>query len=421
MPAFGSKHDCRIYMLFLRQLCFRLFHNLTADFLPQRIFTIKLGGNLLCLNTVVGYQKLHRQLRMLQPAHSVQARCQTKADVIGSNARFRTAAGLNQSTQSHKLRCFHSLQSTAHQLAVFADQRHNIRHRSKRRQLCKFLPLRQPARLALLQRLTQLEGNAYTAQILKRIAAVTLLGVDNCVGRRQNLRHRMVVRNNNIKRFRRIGYLAQTANAAVHGNNQCRTLLRNIFQCFVIKAVALAFTLRNIGGNLTAALLQIKIQQGGGTDSVHIIVAVNRNLLSHRQGPLYTLNRTLHILQQKRVMKGSSAAVEKITHRSCILQTALQQNTCDHRRNIQLLRQIVCHLTIIFFYIPNSFLVHHWRLPLSAAVLSSAAGSAFFAASACAASLCNSWVCCSMATRSCRRLFSACSCCISSRIFLSFR
>ena len=324
MPAFGSKHDCRIYMLFLRQLCFRLFHNLTADFLTQCVFTVKLSGNLLRLHAVVSYQKLHRQLRMLQPANSVQARCQTEADIVGSNARFRTAAGLNQSTQAHKLRCFHSLQATAHQLAVFADQRYNIRHRSKRRQLCKFLPLRQPARLALLQRLTQLEGNAYTAQILKRIAAATLLGVDNCVGRRQNLRHRMVVRNDDIQRFRRIGYLAQTADAAVHGNNQCRTLLRNIFQRFVIQAVALAFTLRNVGGNPAAALLQIQVQQGGGTDSVHIIVAVNRNLLACRQGPLNTLNRALHILQQKRIMKGRSAAVKKITHRSCILQTAFQ-------------------------------------------------------------------------------------------------
>ena len=262
MPAFGGQHDGRIYMLFLRQLRFRLFHNLTADFLTQCVFTVKLGGDFLRLNAVVGYQKLHRQLRMLQPAHSVQARCQTKADVIGSNTRFRTAAGLNQGTQSNQLRCFHSLQATAHQLAVFAYQRHNIRYRSQRRQLRQSLPLRQPARLALLQRLTQLEGNAYTAQILKRIATVTLLGVDNCVGRRQNLRHRMVVRNNNIQRFRCIRYLMQAANAAVHGNNQCRTLLRNIFQCFVIKAVALAFTLRNVGGNLTSALLQIQVQQG---------------------------------------------------------------------------------------------------------------------------------------------------------------
>ena len=408
-------------MLFLRQLCFRLIHNLTADFLTQCVFTVKLGGNLLRLNAVVGYQKLHRQLRMLQPPHGVQARCQTKADVIGSNARFRTAAGLNQSTQANQLRCFHSLQATAHQLAVFADERHNIRYRSQCRQLRQPLPLRQPARLTLLQRLTQLEGNAYTAQILKRIAAVTLLGVDNCISRRQNLRHRMVVRNNNIQRLRRIGYLVQAADAAVHGNHQRCTLFRNIFQRFVIQAVALAFALRNVSGNPAAALLQIQVQQGGGTDSVHIIVAVNRNLLVRRQGTLYTLNRTLHILQQERIMKWRCAAVEKVTHRSSILQTALQQNTGDHRRNIQLLRQIVRLLTVIFFYIPNSFLVHHWRLPLSAAVFSAAAGSAFFIASACAASLCSSWVCCSMATRSCRRLFSACSCCISSRIFLSFR
>ena len=261
---------------------------------------------------------------MLQPAHGVQARRQTKADVIGSNARCRTAAGLNQSTQAHQLRCFHSLQATAHQLAVFTDERHNIRYRSQCRQLRQPLPLWQPARLTLLQRLAQLEGNAYTAQMLKRIAAVTLLGVDNCVSRRQNLRHRMVVRNNNIQRFRRIGYLAQTADAAVHGNHQRCTLFRNIFQRFVIQAVAFAFTLRNVGGNPAAALLQIQVQQGGSTDSVHIIVAVNRNLLSRRQGPLNALNRTLHILQQKRIMKGSSTAVKKITHRSCILQTALQ-------------------------------------------------------------------------------------------------
>ena len=358
---------------------------------------------------------------MLQPTHGVQARCQTKADVIGSNARFRTAAGLNQSTQANQLRCFHSLQATAHQLAVFADKRHNIRYRSQCRQLRQPLPLRQPARLTLLQRLAQLEGNAYTAQMLKRIAAVTLLGVDNCVSRRQNLRHRMVVRNNNIQRFRRIGYLAQTADAAVHCNHQRCTLFRNIFQRFVIQAVALAFTLRNVGGNPAAALLQIQVQQGGGTDSVHIIVAVNRNLLACRQSPLYTFNRALHVLQQKWIMKGRSTAIQKVAHGISILQSTLQQNTGDHRRNVQLIRQIVRLLTVIFFYIPNSFLVHHWRLPLSAAVFSAAAGSACLAASACAASLCNSWVYCSMATRSCRRLFSACSCCISSRIFLSLR
>ena len=134
----------------------------------------------------------------------------------------------------------------------------------------------------------------------------------------------MVIRNNNIQRLRRIGYLVQAADAAVHGNNQRGTLFRNIFQSFVIKAVALTLTLRNVGGNPAAALLQIQVQQGGGTDSVHIIVAVNRNLLACRQGPLHTLNRALHILQQKRIMKGCSTAVEKITHRSCILQTALQ-------------------------------------------------------------------------------------------------
>ena len=412
MPAGRRQHNRRIYMLLLRQHFLCLLHNLAADFLTQAVFLIQLLRNRLSLRCVLRNQQLHSQLRVLQTTDSIQPRRQAKADIVRRNMLLRTAASLNQGTQTDKLRRLHRLQATAHQLAVLAYKRHNIRHRTHSRQLRQPLPCRQAARRSLLQRLTQLKGNAHAAQLLKRIGAVRLLGVNNRISRRQLRRHSMVVGNDNIKALRRLLHLMQTADTAVHRNHQRRAALGNRAQRLVIQAVALTLALRNIRLHLRSTPLKIKIEQGGRSNSVHIVIAINRNLLSCRQRTRDTLHAALHILKQKRVVKWLRAAIEKIAHRINAVHATLQENPCHQRRNAQLCGKAAGLFLIIFLYIPDTLLVHHFTAVLS---LAESAPAALRSAEA----SCSIWVCCSIAICSSRRFLSASSCAISSRSFLS--
>ena len=133
----------------------------------------------------------------------------------------------------------------------------------------------------------------------------------------------MVVGNDDIKALRCLLHLMQTANTAVHRNHQRRAALSNRAQRLVIQAVALALALRNIRLHLRSTPLKIKIEQGGRSNAVHIVIAINRNLLSCRQRTRDTLHAALHILKQKRIVKWLRTAIKKIAHRINAVHTAL--------------------------------------------------------------------------------------------------
>ena len=109
MPAGRRQHNRRIYMLLLRQKLLCLLHNLAADFLTQAVFLIQLLCNRLSLRCILRNQQLHSQLCVLQTTYSIQPRRQAKADIIRRNILLRTAAGLNQGTQTDELRRLHRL------------------------------------------------------------------------------------------------------------------------------------------------------------------------------------------------------------------------------------------------------------------------------------------------------------------------
>ncbi len=107
----------------------------------------------------------------------------------------------------------------------------------------------------LLQSLTQLKGNANTAQLLEGICTVPLLGIYYSVGRRQSIRYRMVVSDDNIQLCRCVFYLVQAADTAVYSYDQRRAAFGNCAQSLIIQAIALTFTLWYIGAHPRTALL----------------------------------------------------------------------------------------------------------------------------------------------------------------------
>ena len=69
--------------------------------------------------------------------------------------------------------------------------------------------------LHLMQRLTQLKSHAHAGKILKRISAVALMRINDRVSRRQNIRRRVMISNDDLQPCRGSSHLVYAADTAV--------------------------------------------------------------------------------------------------------------------------------------------------------------------------------------------------------------
>ena len=194
--------------------------------------------------------------------------------------------------------------------------------------------------------------------MLKRVAAVLLVRVYQRVSLRQNLRRRMVVGYDNIQPRRRTGNFLNGADAAVHSNNQRRTISVQRVKRFNIQPVALAFALRYVSVHIRAAVLQKQIQQRAGADAVHIVIAINGNALFALNSLPDALHRFCHVLHQKRVMEGLIAAVQKFVRSSGSCNAAVQQNPRHQRRYTCFRTKAFGFFFIKFVKLPDFVFLH---------------------------------------------------------------
>ena len=95
------------------------------------------------------------------------------------------------------------------------------------------------------------------------------------------------------------------ANTTVNSNDQGGATVGNGLQRIIIQAIALIFALRNICFDFSAPALQINIEQGGRTDAIHIVIAINSDFFSRRKRAFNATHGLFHILEQKGVMEGT--------------------------------------------------------------------------------------------------------------------
>ena len=71
------------------------------------------------------------------------------------------------------------------------------------------------------------------------------------------------------------------------------------------------------------------VENYGGCDAVHIVVAVDFNLLAPRDCALDALNRAVHIFQEKWIMEIFDTRIQKVQDRIGIAETtALEDLQC---------------------------------------------------------------------------------------------
>ena len=115
--------------------------------------------------------------------------------------------------------------------------------------------------LHLMQRLTQLKSYAHAGKILKRISAVALMRINDRVSRRQNIRRRVMIGNDDLQPCRGSSHLVYAADTAVNCHQKRRTCFGQSRQRFVVQSVAFIFSFGDIRVDLGAKPLQIQIQQ----------------------------------------------------------------------------------------------------------------------------------------------------------------
>ena len=91
-------------------------------------------------------------------------------------------------------------------------------------------------------------------------------------------------------------------NAAIHADEQLRLAGQGLY-CFRIKAIAFTEPCGNIRKGTDAKLLQRIQHNGAGTDTIGVIIAVNRDNLVFIRRMTNHLTGFVHIMHQEGIMQ----------------------------------------------------------------------------------------------------------------------
>ena len=101
-----------------------------------------------------------------------------------------------------------------------------------------------------------------------------------------------------------VGGLLHGGDAVVHRDDQGIALVRQLFQHVLVHAVAALGAQGQFAAHLRAQVGEILVQNGGGGDAVHVVVAVNDDGLAVLHGAVQPLHRLVHIPDGKRIGQG---------------------------------------------------------------------------------------------------------------------
>ena len=106
-------------------------------------------------------------------------------------------------------------------------------------------------------------------------------------------------------------HLGQAGDAAVNGNHQADALPVKVLQGRFSETVAFGQAVWYVRNGFATKESQPFDQQGGGADTIGIIVAVDGHLLAGEQSPVNPGHRLVHIGHQERVSRLAFIAGEE--------------------------------------------------------------------------------------------------------------
>ena len=138
-------------------------------------------------------------------------------------------------------------------------------------------------------------------------------------------------------------YLAVCLYAVIHGNYELYAHFVQPLHGRNVKAVALVVPRWYIVYHICTHTLEAVVKYGGGAYAVRVVVAVHAYLFAS-YSPLYTLQRLIHILHEKRVQELPLPRVQEKLHRLPVTRPAGVQKRSKPRRYPLGLGYIVIYL-----------------------------------------------------------------------------
>ena len=169
VPALGGQHQ-RPALGMLRHERLGLEADPGLDVATLGVDPVQLGGDRLRAVPVLSEQQLEPGVGAVKPPGGVQARAEPEADRRLVQARGIDARDVHQRPQPDLARAGERPQPLAHEPAVLALQRHDVRHGRERDQVQILVGQRRVLPRALQQRLRELVGDAGGAQVRARVA-----------------------------------------------------------------------------------------------------------------------------------------------------------------------------------------------------------------------------------------------------------
>ena len=247
------------------------------------------------------------------------------------------SADLDDRQQSFRRLAVEVFQPEIGQNTVLAHQRHDVRGDRHDQQVQQRHDLLEGDGVFLCIGLHELESHAAARQFVERVGAIDPLGVQNGYGLGNLLGREVVVADDEIHAFRlRIDNLFRGFDAAVQGDDKPHALAGGEVDTFDRNTVSFGITVGDVEHQVFVPdLAQELVNQRDGRAAVHVVVAVNHDLLIVRNGPFDPLDRPVHVLHQERIVQVGEARLKELFRLFYIVYASLYEQVGQHGRDPQ--------------------------------------------------------------------------------------
>ena len=303
----------------------RLLRHTAVDVLAILIVGIDYAAELLSLFVITLDKQVHRRMAarggrilvVLVHTHTpcgIDARPDLEDDVVDGDVVLVQTADLDYRVQSRRGHTVQPLEPVIGQNTVFSRQRDDVGGDAHHQQVEQMLDFGKRDAVLHGIGLHQLETYAAARQLVERIVAVGPLGVEHRHRRRNLVGRQVVVADNEINTlFLCIDNLLHGLDTAIEGYCQRHALARGEVDTPDRYAVAVVVTVGDVENKVLVTYLAKKlVYQRYGRGAVHVVVAIDHDLLIVGHGALDALHRLVHILYQERIVQIGELRVEKL-------------------------------------------------------------------------------------------------------------
>ena len=305
-----------------------------------------------------------RILVVLVHAHApggVDAGTDLEDDVVDGDVVFVQTADLDDRQQALRRLAVEVFEAEMRQNAVFVHQRHDVRGDAHYQQVQQRADLLEGNPVFLGVGLHEFESHAAARQFVERVGTIDPLGVQNGYGAGNFLGREVMVADDEIHALRLcIDYLFRGFDTAVQGDDKTYALAGCQVDALDRDTVTFGIAVGDVEHQVFMPdLAQELVHQCNGRTAVHVVVAVNHDLLIVTNGLLDPLDRLVHVLHQERVVEVGETGFKELVRLFYGVYASLYEQVRQHGRNPEHGSELRHRLGIALrFHYPSFFYRH---------------------------------------------------------------